>query len=278
MNEPKDWLAAPGGIAQRLRELHDNTALNNKELANLLGWAESKVSRVRNGVTAPSDDDLAAWAQATNAGNVVNELRTLLATAMQLRKQQQTFKQRMTSGQATVQRDYNALVEESQVIRYFETAWVPGFLQTRDYALRVFEEMRELHGPKNDIDEAVGVRLRRQQFLTDTTKRFQLLIDEPVLLRTVTPTEIMVPQLHFLLTWLGAPNVKVGVLPLRGANRRTPQNSFQMYDDLVIVEGFDMENEPESGLYERVFDDLWGAAAIGEDARPLIAGAIKAWG
>jgi Domain of unknown function (DUF5753) len=44
-----------------------------------------------------------------------------------------------------VQDNYNQLVAESQVIRHFETVYVPGPLQTADYARRVLTEMVELH-------------------------------------------------------------------------------------------------------------------------------------
>jgi transcriptional regulator with XRE-family HTH domain len=275
MNEPKEWLAKPGGIAERLRDLHDATGLTGKQLAEQLGWAESKVSRVRKGVVAPSEADLDAWAQATGAEDAVPALRELLAEAMKHRRRD--FSQRMARGQADVQRDYNRLVEESQIIRYFDTAWIVGFLQTRDYARRVFEEMCDLHGPKDDVDEAIAVRLARQALLADKSRRFDLLMDESVLLRTVFGADVMVPQLHFLLTWLDSPTARVGILPLRAAHRRTPQNSFQMYDDLVIVESFDGEVEREPALYERVFDDMWAVAAVGPDARPLIRAAIEAW-
>lgn len=273
--QPKRWLTKPGGIAERLRALHDATGMSGKQLAEQLGWAPSKVSRIRKGINTPTVADIAAWAKATDATAAVDELNTVLADALTHRRLD--FGQRMSDGQAAVQRDYNALVEESEVIKYFETAWIPGFLQTRDYARRVFEEMVDLHGPKDDIDRSVAVRMKRQALLGDKGRRFELLVDEPVLYRTAVSAEIMVPQLYFLLTWLNTPDVYVGILPLRGSYQRIPQNSFQMYDDLVVVESFDGETEGKADLYERVFNDLWAAALVGVDAREPIKSAIKAW-
>ncbi|GIJ49857.1 transcriptional regulator [Virgisporangium aliadipatigenens] len=269
----KEWLAVPGGVAERLRALHDATGLNGKDFAERLGWHPSKVSRIRAGQIFPSADDVTAWATAAGVPQAKDDLLTLLAAAELLRRD---FRQRMAQGQAGVQRDYNRLVADSTVIRYFDTAWIPGFLQTRAYARRVFEEMQELHGGREDIDEAVAVRLERQRYLHDRTKMFDLLIDEPVLHRNVYPAEIMEPQLHYLLTWLDAPNVRVAVLPMRGGHRRMPQNSFQMYDGIVVLDLFHGEVDCDAELYSRVMDDMLEIAATGADARALIRRAVDA--
>jgi len=275
MNEPKPWLIQEGGLAQRLRALHDETGLNNKEFAQRLGWAESKVSRQRRGIITPSPDDLEQWARATGRPDIVDELGTLRRAAL---AHERTFKERMERGQAEVQRDYLRLVEESKLVRYFETAWIPGFLQTREYARAVFSEMQELHGPKDDIDEAIAERMKRQQLLYDPSRRFEFLVTEPALLVDWVTARIMVPQLHFLSTWLDAPNVRLGFLPMRGGNRRPWQNSFQMYDDLVIAEGFAAEAEQgRPDLHARLMDDMWELALTGEAARTFLAGAVKVW-
>lgn len=273
MNEPKEWLH---DLAERLRELHDASGQSGKDLAEALGWPESKVSRVRRGVTSPSADDLAAWVAATGAADAADELNELLLDS---RRRRTDFAQRMARGQAEVQRDYNRFVEESPIVRHFETVWVPGLLQTREYARAVFSEMLDLHDLDiNDVDETVLTRMRRQQYLHDPDKRFEFLLAEPVLYWDCFTAEVMVPQLNFLLTWLDAPNVRFGILPMRGGNRRVPQNSFQMYGDHVIVEVFDGEidrDRPE--LYVRVMDEMWEAAAEGKAARPVILKAIETW-
>lgn len=272
MNEPKPWLAA---LAERLRALQDATPLSSKELAERLGWAPSKVSRIRNAIISPSPADLEAWARATGAESAVDELIGLRTAAV---VHERTFKDRMAQGQAKVQRGYNQLVEESELIRHFDTVWIPGFVQTRDYARAVFTEMLELHHPIDDINEAIAERMKRQQLLYDQSRRFELLIAEPALLWDWVPARVMIPQLHFLATWLDAPNVRLGVLPMRGGNRRVPQNSFQMYDDLVIVETIGGEDDRQPAkIYAQVMDEMWERAAVGEDARALIAKAIEAW-
>ncbi len=274
MNEPKPWLAQSGGIAERLGALLDASDITAKELATRLGVHPSKVTRGRNGSAKPTRDEVIRWAAETGGEA---DTAALLEVFDAIPADKAEFEQRMAAGQAHVQNVHSDLAQESRLIRYFDTCWIPGLLQTRDYARRVFEEMVELHNSIDDLDDAIAASMRRQHLLYARTKQFEVLVDESALVRTTVATEIMVPQLNYLLTWLSAPNVRLGVLPLRGANRRTPQGGFQIYDDVAIVEDFAGERERPSEIFARVFKDMWTTAAVGPDARPLIEQAIEMW-
>jgi hypothetical protein len=103
----------------------------------------------------------------------------------------------------------------------------------------VFAEMVQLHGlDVKDVDAAVATRMQRQQFLYDTTKRFNFLLAEPVLRWLLPPADVMRGQLDRLQTVVGLPNVRFGIIPLGVPLPITPQNSFQTYDDVAIVETF----------------------------------------
>ncbi|MEV0810896.1 Scr1 family TA system antitoxin-like transcriptional regulator [Micromonospora sp. NPDC050200] len=47
--------------------------------------------------------------------------------------------------------------------------------------------------------------------------------------------DVMRGQLDRLQTVVGVPNIRFGILPLGVQLAITPQNSFQMYDDIAIV-------------------------------------------
>jgi hypothetical protein len=125
----------------------------------------------------------------------------------------------------------------------------------------------------DDIDAAVAVRTCRQQALYDTTKRFEFLRAEPVLRWGLCPPSVMVAQLDRLATVVGMPNVRIGAIPLGVEIPTSPQNSFQLYDDLAVVETFVGETTHgprDSRAYARVMDRLWDEAAVGDHARRLI--------
>ena len=143
----------------------------------------------------------------------------------------QDWKRRMRRGQAAVQESYNELVAQTTVIKHFETVCVPGLLQTAEYARRILAEMVVLHDLNvDDIDAAVAARLQRQQLLSDSTKRFEFLLAEPVLRWLLCPPNVMRGQLDRLQTVVGLQNVRFGVLPLGRRLAVTPQNSFQLYN------------------------------------------------
>jgi hypothetical protein len=75
------------------------------------------------------------------------------------------------------------------------------------------------------------------------------------------------------------PNIRFGILPMGVPLATTPQNSFQLYDDLALVETFIGETshrDDEAAAYARVLDRLWEEARSGEDAREYITAAIQA--
>lgn len=268
MNEPKPWLTSPGGIAERLNALLEQTGLSGREFAARLRWDTSKVSRIRRGIIAPKPDDVDAWARAAGGEDAIPDLLAVLAAARVHRADY--FRDRMARGQAEVQRDYTQLTAESAFIAYFEVALIPGFLQTREYMRHVFAEMVKLHGPRDDVDEAIAERMRRQQYLHDLAKRFELLICEPALHWRFMPAGVMRTQLAYLTTWLDVPNVRLGILPLRASLPLMPQNKFEVYDDLVVVEDFAGEVEREPDVYRRVLAEMWEVAAEHDEARLLI--------
>jgi transcriptional regulator with XRE-family HTH domain len=274
-----EWLGRPHGLADRLRGLRVRTGLTGKALAEALGWQPSKVSRLESGRQAPSRSDLADWVRACRADPAAaDELTALLDEAQTEHRQ---WRRRMRRGQAPVQADYNDLAGRSRLIRYFETVYVPGHLQTAGYARRVLTEMVELHGlDVDDVDAAVTARMVRQQALYDPDRRFEFLLAEPVLYWRTAGPDVLRGQFDRLLAVQGLPNVRFGILPLRPAAplRTVPQHAFQLYDDVAVVETFTGEtvyrDEAAAG-YVRVLDRLWADAVTGEEARRLLVGALE---
>jgi transcriptional regulator with XRE-family HTH domain len=272
VNPIENWLTEPGGLADRLRALRTQAGLAGKDLAATTMWATSKVSRLENGRQMPSEDDIKVWANACGADDATTrELTHLLG---EVHAAHLDWKRRMRRGQAAVQANYGQLVQESGSIKHFETVYVPGLLQTAEYARRVLGEMVELHDLEvKDVTEAVAERMRRQQFLYDTERTFEFLLAEPVLRWMLCPPDVMRGQLDRLQTVIGMPNIRFGVVPMGRQLRTAPQNSFQLYDDMAIVETFVGETThrgDEAAAYAQALERMWDDAITGEDARGLI--------
>ena len=271
-------LARPDGLGDRLRILRERAGLQGKVLAEAVGWQASKISRIENGRQRPTLADLQAWVRACGAGDAT--LQALLPALEDLNAVHRDWRRRMRHGQVPVQAGYNELVERAGVVRHFETALVPGLLQTPDYARRVLAEMVELHGLATvDVDQAVAIRMHRQRFLYDRSKSFEFLLAEPVLHWRLCPPAAMSAQLDRLQTVIGLPNVRFGILPFGIGLPVTPQNSFQLYDGVALVETFVGETAhrgTEAESYSQVLDRLWTHAVTEDRARALLVAAAQA--
>jgi transcriptional regulator with XRE-family HTH domain len=264
-------------LGLRLRELRRQSGLTGRQLAGQLGWPASKISKLENGRQTPTDGDLQAWASATGAQKVVEELVASLHT---LELQHAEWRRQLRGGLRSHQVELARLDEKTKLFRAFESTFVPGLLQTAEYArARFAQSIRVLKVP-NDIDEAVRVRLQRQEILYRADKRFHFLLTEAVLRYRLCPVEVMLAQLDRLVALSALRNVRLGIIPFEAPYSVAPAHGFWLLDeDLVIVETFSAElnlaQPQEIALYSAIFDRLATIASYGRDARAVITRVIE---
>ncbi|SCL58802.1 helix-turn-helix domain-containing protein [Micromonospora peucetia] len=107
-------------------------------------------------------------------------------------------------------RPWTEIEREASGLRWFESAVLPGLLQTEEYARAVLKS-----GPlMADAEAYVDARLRRQAAVLERPRPPLLVfvIDEAALRRG--DPEVMQPQLDHLIELARRPNVLVHVLPL----------------------------------------------------------------
>jgi transcriptional regulator with XRE-family HTH domain len=264
-------------LGLRLRELRRHSGLTGRELAGQLGWPASKISKLENGHQTPTDGDLRAWANATGAERVVAELVASLKT---LESQHAEWRHQLRGGLRSHQVELARLDEKTKLFRALESTFIPGLLQTAEYArARFAQSIRVLKVP-NDVDEAVRVRLQRQEILYQSDKRFHFLLTEAVLRYRLCPVEVMLAQLDRLVALSAMRNVRLGIIPFETPYSVAPAHGFWLLDeDLVIVETFSAElhlaQPPEIALYSAIFDRLAAIASYGRDARAVITRVIE---
>jgi hypothetical protein len=275
VNDPKaqQWLTRPGGLATRLKQIRgDRSGLS---LAKSLDWQSSKITRIEQGEQVPSADDIAKWASKCGAGEeVIAELLELLADFKSVRG---VLKQRSRQGETPAQTDTTALVGAATLIQWYAIAAIPGILQLPDYARAVFEEGFRTTGDDPDLDEAVDDRMRRQSLLYDRTRRFEILLDEPVLYRMRGSVDVMRAQLDRLLPVGGMPNVKFGIIPIGAFTAVPAAQGFVIYDDAAFLQSHKGEEPVGPGgaeFYGQLMVRLWEHAVTGDAARKLILKAI----
>lgn len=259
-------------LGLRLRELRQAARMNGRQLAELLGWPASKISKLENGRQTPTDDDLRAWADAAGAPQAAEELLAALHT---LEVQHAEWQRQLKAGLRTHQAELADLDEKTRHFRAFEPMVVPGLLQTAEYArARLAEGVRVFKVP-NDVDAAVRARVQRQEILYRRDKAFHFVLTEAALRLRLCAVDVMLAQLDRLVALSALRNVKLGIVPFETRYRVAPWHGFWLLDDeRVMVETYSAElnlaQPQEIALYTAVFDQLAATASYGGDARAII--------
>ncbi|MEV5882674.1 helix-turn-helix transcriptional regulator [Streptomyces sp. NPDC052020] len=271
-----DYQRAREELGRRLRELRITSPdgrLTGSQIAQRLGWPQSKVSKLENGRQTPTDDDLRAWAGAVGQPAVFPELRARLKG---FESHIRSWRRQLAAGHAPVQETWNTLVANTTTVHALSNAAVNGMLQTADYARHLFERHAALRKSPRDAEAAVRTRLKRQEWLYRPGRRLNVLMPESVLWGRICPPETLAAQLDRLLGVVGMDTVNLGILPLDGTLPLAMGNSFNVLDDrLVVVEDWHAElwlDDAETiALYRRVWDTFAESAVFGAEAQQVIA-------
>jgi transcriptional regulator with XRE-family HTH domain len=263
---------ARDALGKRLSELRRATTMSGRQLAESLSWPPSKVSKLENGRQTPTDDDIREWTRATGSEG---ETEALLASLHTLEVQHAEWQRQLRTGLKPHQQEIAELDARTQLFRAFEPTFIPGLLQTAEYARARFAQSITVFKIRNDINEAVAARVQRQEILYQLDKQFHFVLTEAALRYRLCPPEVMLGQLDRLVSFSALPNVKLGIIGFDTAYVVAPTHGFWLLDsDRVMVETFSAElnlaQPQEIALYSGVFDSLAAVASYGRAARTII--------
>jgi len=272
-----EFLNQPGGLAERLVRMRKAAGLTGDQLATRLEWARSKVVKLENGRQMPTDADIRAWAEACGHAEAVRELLDLLSDAQAVHRQ---WRHQLRKGHAALQDEFDVFVRQGTRIRGFEIVYIPGLLQTPEYArYRILEAVRRHGTSEAEVGNTVAARMRRQEVLFDTSKTFEFVITDAAFRLLACPPLVLAAQLDRLLISSTFGNLTLGVIPAGVELRVVPVTGFLNVDDSTVVETFTSSEtlrDQESAAYGQIFDDLMAEAVTGDEARRLITAAAVA--
>jgi hypothetical protein len=138
---------------------------------------------------------------------------------------------------------YLGLESAAVLIRNYEVQFIPGLLQTRDYARAVIM-LGHLRSPMAEIERRVGLRMVRQELLTrPEPMQLWTVVDEAALRRPIGGPEVMRAQLEALIEATKLPNVRLQVIPFHAGGHAAAGGAFsilrfpdQELPDVVFVE------------------------------------------
>ncbi|MET9800177.1 helix-turn-helix transcriptional regulator [Streptomyces sp. NPDC006368] len=198
-------------LGGKLRELRTRAGLEPVDVDTKLGFSRSKTSRIELGRHGCKPADARAL---LDLYGVEDPART----AEFLRLLEQSRRPDWWRSFSDVLSDFFAplvaLEGAAATIRTYEPFYVPGLLQTPDYARAV---VRSGPGPLLDHEVRRRVELRQErqrQIDQPDAPRLWAVIDESVLMRTVGGREVMRAQLEHLIAMMERPRVTLQIAPL----------------------------------------------------------------
>jgi transcriptional regulator with XRE-family HTH domain len=274
------------GELQLLREL---AQLHGKDVAERLGWSASKVSRIENGRTGITAEDLERLIELYDVPEEQAMMLRRLAPAARPRGWWDAYADTLSAGFANLIR----LESGSRALRCYAALVPHALLQTPDFLHELILATWE-RPPQAEIQRRMLISRRRQELLDAGQGRglqFSAVIDEAVLRRRVVPGDadrdaaIRRGQLEHLISVSARPNVTVQVLPFSAGLPPVTAGSFSVLDslatgapDVVYLENktrvFFIDAEAEVHRYTRAFDlisemALDGAASVAMLERTL---------
>jgi transcriptional regulator with XRE-family HTH domain len=123
---------------------------------------------------------------------------------------------------------YVGLEEAATSIRAYEVQFVPGLLQTEDYA-RAVTRLGFSDSPDAEIERRVSLRMTRQQVLTvQDPLRLWAVVDEAVLRRSIGGRTVMRGQVSHLIEAATRPNVTIQVIPFHAGGHAAAGGPFSI--------------------------------------------------
>lgn len=219
--------------------------LNQTDLARKLKWAPSRVSRMLSGKRRVSLVDMSAVLAVLDiTGPKRQELLRLNAEANQPGWWQE-YGDRLPAELRTLSDHEDSAI----AITNFQTALVPGLLQTAEYSGALLAT-----SPVIPADEVVDRVLARQQrkhvFDRQYPARFRFFLDEYVVRRFGGGREVMSDQVHHLLSMSVRPNVEIRIVP-DSAGFHSGRRPFQLMEFSEMSPVLFIEDETSVLFLER---------------------------
>jgi transcriptional regulator with XRE-family HTH domain len=265
-------------LGVRLRELRLDAALSARQLAAATGQHYTRVSKIENGVQAPTDEDVRAWCRACGADEQIPDLiasvRTIRSAYLEFRRQARAGMRRVLGAHT------GELYEQTRTFRIYEHNAIPGLFQTVEYCAAMLSFWIRFLRTPNDLNAAVAARMERQRVIYQAGKRFVVLLEEQALRTWFGDAETQAGQLDRLLAVLSLPTVSLGIIPMMTERAAVASTGFWIFDNsLVALEtptaSIEVTRPTEIALYERMFENLQADAAYGSTARALIRTVIE---
>jgi transcriptional regulator with XRE-family HTH domain len=264
-------------LGAQLRRLREAAKVSRAEAAYAVRASESKVSRLEHGRVAFKERDVADLLTMYGVADIAEREAFL---EMVRHANQPGWWRRYGDVMPGWFQDFVGLEESASLIQAFELQFVPGLLQTEQYALAVATRGRpDFASP--EVRRRIALRMERQKILIGVhPPTLWAVLDESVLYRPLGGRRVLRDQLEHMLEISQRPNVTIQVVP-RHLSGYAAEGSFNILrfaepelPDVVYVEHLGgalyLDGQAEIEIYSLALDRLMVDADTPDRSRQLI--------
>lgn len=210
-------------LGAQLRRLREAKQISPEEAGYVIRASHSKISRLETGRVGFKDRDIV---DLLTLYGVTSEAERETIRELASRANSPGWWQGYADMLAGWFEEYLGLEEAAVQIGTYEAQFVPGLLQTEDYASAVI--LLEYSHPK-EVSRRIDLRVARQAILSgsDPTSLWAV-IDEAALQRPLGGLRAMRAQLKHLVDMSQRPNVTIQVMPFSAGGHAAAGGSFSV--------------------------------------------------
>ena len=282
MSDPNGPTVRRRRLGSELRRLRENVGLRLEDVAKVLECSTSKISRIETGQGLARRIEIEKMLDIFGVSDP-----EALATIMDIHRraaetgwwEESEFDLVLPSGLSL----YVGLEYDARMLHCWELAYVPGLLQTEQYARAVLGHSRS--GQQDTVDRLTEARMRRQQRLTAKDPlELWAIMDESVLLRPVGGEQVMREQIAHLIDMAQLPNVNLQVCPLAKGMHTGLRGAFSILEfgpsdpRLVYVGGMSgnvlVDRDARVRRYTSIYSSLQASSLDLQDTLALLKRAL----
>ena len=264
-------------LGSQLRRLRERAGISCAEAGYSIRGSASKISRMETGRISFKERDVEDLLTIYGL-NDLEERAQLLSLVAQ--SKQTGWWHRYNERMPKWFEDYVGLEEAASRIQSWELQFVPGLIQTEDYA-----RMAHVHGhpraSEEMIDSMVDLRMRRQRVLGGMhPPRLWMVIDESVLHRTLGSAAMLKKQIDKLLELTELSHISLQIIPFSRSGY-VAEGAFSILrfaepelPDITYIEHLTgalyLERPDEIEVYGRAFDRLVVDAETPRGSRQML--------
>lgn len=259
-------------LAAELRRLRRVADMNREEASAQTGINNATLYRIETARARPQMRTLAALLNLYGVDAEQREYLTILCRDAGkqgwLRPYHSDLPEEYTA--------YISFEAEAAGVRNYESLFIPGLLQTEEYARAVIRGGLPMAG-EPEVEDRVQARMERQAVLTkEAPLKLWAIVDEAALRRVVGGGKVMRAQLAHLADMVKVPNITFQVIPFDAGAHPGMPGAFVLMDftdpmdtDLIYIDSMAgdlfLESDADVSRYSSIFDNL-RAVALSPDA------------